>query len=457
MQKNTGLIRDFTTGNITAHLISFGAPLFFSNLLQAVYNMVDMVVVGQYVGKNGLSAVSIGGDVLMLLTFLSMGFSMAGQVIIAQHIGAGKREQIGKIIGNLFVLLLSCAAVLTIVCFCFRSQILTFMNTPSEVWDYTMSYATTCILGLIFIYGYNVVSAVLRGMGDSRHPFMFIATAAVLNLVLDLLFVAVFHMAAFGAALATVIGQGVSFIWGLIFFIRRHRSLEIGLNRECFYPDKAVVNTIVRLGVPMALKSASISFSKVFVDSRINAFGVIASSASGIESKLNTISNLFSNAINVSGSTMIGQNIGAEKYDRVPKIMFTAFKVTASIAVILSLVLIVFPGTVFGIFTGDADVIRASMQMIPLLVLIFAGTAVRSPNNGLIDGSGNYKLNFVTAILDGIINRIGFAMLFGLVMNMGWIGYLYGDAVAGLTPLLIGGVYFLSGSWRTRKYVIHEN
>lgn len=431
-------------------------PLFLSNLLQAVYNMVDMIVVGQFIGKNGLSAVSIGGDVMNLLTFLAIGFSNAGQIIIAQHIGAGRQNRIGKIIGNLFAFLLISSIGLGILCFAVRNPMLQWMNTPQEAWDYALSYITTCILGMVFIYGYNVVSAVLRGMGDSRHPFLFIAAAAIINLVLDLLFVAVFHMAVFGAALATVIGQGVSFIWGFIFLVRRRKRLGIDIDRSCFLFDRETMGMILRLGIPMAIRAAAITFSKLFVDSMINSYGVIASSASGIESKMNTISNLFSNAVNMACSTMIGQNIGAEKYDRVPRIMRTSFEIVLTIAAVLSLCLAVFPNAVFGIFTSDKDVIAASIMTIWPIIIIFFGGALRSPNNGLIDGSGNFKLNFAVALLDGIINRIGFSILFGIVLGMGWIGFMYGDAVAGFTPLLIGGIYFLSGKWRTRKYIIRE-
>ena len=446
---------DFTKGSVPKQMIAFAVPLFLSNLLQAVYNMVDMIVIGQFVGKNGISAVSVGGDILSFLTFLAMGFSNAGQVIIAQHIGAGKKDRTGRIIGNLFSFLLLGAAVMTVLCFIIRDRLLSVMNTPPEAWDYAMSYVTTCIVGLVFIYGYNIISAVLRGMGDSRHPFIFIATAAVINLVLDLLFIAVFHMSAFGAALATVIGQGVSFIWGLIFLYTRRRELGLMLDRSCFRFDRRIITMLMKLVVPMAIKSAAIMFSKLFVDAWINSYGVVASSASGIESKLNIISNLFSNAVNMGASTMIGQNIGAEKYERVPPVMKTAFSFNIVIGLMLSGILAFFPRLVFGIFTADSDVIAASMRMIPLMVLIFIGSAVRSPNNGLIDGSGNSRLNFAVALLDGIVNRIGFALLFGLGMGMGWIGFLYGDAVAGFTPLLIGGVYFLSGKWRTRKYIIH--
>lgn len=445
---------DFTSGNVTRKMIAFSAPLFLSNMLQAVYNLVDMIVVGHFVGKTGLSAVSIGGDLLNLLTFLAMGFSNAGQVIIAQNIGAGRKDRLHKIIGNLFTFLLTASIVLSIISLIWHNTMLRWMNTPEEAWSLASGYMVVCSAGLFFIYGYNAVSAVLRGMGDSRHPFVFVATAAGINVVLDLLFVGVFGWEAAGAALATVIGQGFSFIMGAVFLWKSRNSLGLAFHRASFIPEAATLSPILKLGFPMALKNASVTFSKLFVDSWINSYGIIASSASGIESKLNVITNLFSNAINVSGSAMIGQNIGAEKYERVPKIMKSAFRIVFICDLVITAILLIFPKTVFSIFTTDEEVIAASMTMIPLLVVLFLSSACRSPNNGLIDGSGNYRLNFVTAILDGIINRIGFSLLFGLVLGMGWIGFLWGDAVAGFTPLLIGGIYYASGKWKTRKYLI---
>ena len=211
------MIRDMTEGPVASQLLRFALPLFVSNALQAVYNLVDMIIVGNFIGKTGLSAVSIGGDILHLLTFVAMGFSSAGQVIIARAVGAGRYDDVKKTIGTMFSFLLSIAAVIAVTCYCLRFSILRWLHTPSASAAYTMDYTVTCIFGLVFIYGYNIVSAILRGMGDSKRPFLFIAIAAVLNTVLDLLFVRYLGLAVFGAALATVIGQGTSFVLALIY------------------------------------------------------------------------------------------------------------------------------------------------------------------------------------------------------------------------------------------------
>ena len=187
--KNATLIQDFTTGNITNQLLKFSAPLFLANLLQIVYNMVDMVIVSYVVGKTGLSAVAVGGDVSSFLTFISMGFSSATQIIIAQRVGAGRKDELGRFIGTTFQFLFSCAIAMSVICFVLRRQILNVLNTPVESFEQALGYSTVCIAGLIFIYGYNAVSAVLRGLGDSKHPLLFVAIAAGLNVVLDLVFV----------------------------------------------------------------------------------------------------------------------------------------------------------------------------------------------------------------------------------------------------------------------------
>ena len=190
--KQKNLINDLTTGSVSKSLVRFAFPLMLSNLLQTVYNMVDMIVVGQFVGKAGLSAVSIGAQLLHLLTFIAMGFSSAGQVLISQYVGAGDRKSVSRTIGTMFTFVLSCAIAMTVLCTIFAKPLLSFMNTPAEAFNSALAYTVTCYIGLFFIYGYNIVSAVLRGMGDSKRPFIIIATAAVTNLVLDLLFIAVF-------------------------------------------------------------------------------------------------------------------------------------------------------------------------------------------------------------------------------------------------------------------------
>lgn len=453
---NRSQIKDFTHGNVTKQLIVFAWPLFLSNLLQVVYNMVDMMVVGNVLGKAGISAVSVGGDVSHLLTFVAMGFSNAGQVLIARYIGAKERHKIGKFVGTMSGFLTVCAIALSIIGLVFQNRLLTLMNTPAEAYEGAVSYSAICMVGLVFIYGYNIVSAILRGMGDSKHPFIFISIAAVLNLILDIIFVVGFGMGAGGAALATVISQAVSFVSCVVFLARNANRFELNMHIKDFaYWDKEMLGSLLKLGAPMAIKTASIQVSKLFVNSWINSYGVAVSAFAGIANKVSSIANLISTAMNTAGSTMVGQNIAAGEFDRVKKILKQLAIITLTVAAVLSALICLFPEEIFSIFTddGDADVLAIAGGYVPIAVLLFFGAAMRAIMNALINGSGNYRINFVTAILDGIVMRIGLALLFGLTLGMKHYGFWLGDALAGFTPFFIGLVFYFTGLWKNGKKI----
>ena len=449
-QQTKSMVTDMTTGNVTKLLLSFAFPLFVSNALQAVYNIVDMIVVGQYIGGAGMSAVSIGGDILHLLTFVAMGFSSAGQVLIARDVGSGNMERVKKTIGTMFTFLLSISLIISVVCFFIRYQMLNWLNTPAESYEFTLDYTVTCIIGLFFIYGYNIVSAILRGMGDSRRPFMFIAIAAVINMVLDIVFVAGFHMEVFGAALATVIGQAVSFIVSLIYLYRRKESFGFDFKLKSFRIDSSALRPLVALGVPMAIQSAAVNLSKIVLMAWINMFGVTYSALAGIYNKVNMVINIVSNSFTTAGSTMVGQNLGAKEYERVPRILRTVGTCTIMISTVFAIGIGMFQGSVYALFTSDVSVLEAAHILLIPIILNFYGSATRSVAFSLINGSGNTKLNYAVAVLDGIISRIGIAALLGFVMKMDCLGFWYGDALAGFIPIVIGMCYFISGRWKKR-------
>ena len=451
-------IKDFTSGNITKQLVVFAWPLFLSNLLQVVYNLVDMVVVGNVLGKSGISAVSVGGDLSHLLTFIAMGYASAGQVLIARYVGAKQTDRIGRFVGTMGSFLLVCALVVCAVALSIQDHLLRWVNTPDAAYEGAAAYSTICMVGLVFIYGYNVVSAILRGMGDSKHPFIFISVAAVTNLVLDIVFVVGLDMGPGGAALATVISQGVSFVACVVFLYRNREKFGLTMTRRDFlHWDGEMLGSLVKLGTPMAIKSASIQISKLFVNSWINSYGVEVSAFAGIANKLSSIINLISNALNTAGSTVVGQNIAAGKFERVKQTMLSLAKITLSIATALSVLICLFPQSFFGLFTDDQAVLALVRGYLPIAVLLFYGSAMRSIMNSLLNGSGNYMVNFATAIFDGIIMRIGLAVLFGLVLDMRHFGFWLGDAVAGFTPFFIGLVFYLSGSWKKGKVETKES
>ena len=443
-------IKDFTHGRISTQLIVFSAPLFLSNLMQVVYNMADMFIVGQVHGKVGISAVSVGGDLCNLLTFIAIGFSNAGQVLVAKYIGAGQKEKLGRFTGTMCSFLLSSALVISIISIIFQDALLKFMRTPDMAYKDASEYSLICMIGLVFIYGYNMVSAVLRGMGDSKHPFIFVSLAAVMNIALDIIFVAVIGMGAKGAALATVISQGTSFLMCALFLFVKRKEFELNARlRDFLIPEKEMLVSLVKLGIPMAIKMASVQISKLFVNSQINAYGVEVSAFSGIANKISSISNLISAAMNTAGSTMVGQNISAGKEERVKKILKVLSVITLSVSTLISLIFLFFQNEIIGFFAdGDESVVAVGEHFFFIAVLLFYASAMRAIMNALLNGSGNTRVNFATAIFDGIIMRFGLAILFGMVLNMDYYGFWLGDALAGFTPFVIGIVFYATGSWK---------
>ena len=456
MSHQKEIIKDLTVGSVPKVLFTFAAPLFLSGLLQMVYNMVDMIVVGKFVGTQGLSAVAIGGEVLQLMTFVAMGISNAGQILISRYVGEDRRDKIGQMVGTLFTFLISVAVVVMIVFLFTYKGIMSWLNTPEDIWDYTRQYSITCVLGIVFIYGYNLVSAIMRGMGDSKHPFLFIAIASVVNVILDLLFVAVFKMGPLGAALATVIGQAVSFIFALTLLYRKRKQIYFDFHPSHFRLYKEVFGPLLKLGIPMVIQSAAVTFSMLFVNSYINTYGTIAVAVTGVARKLEMMIAIISQAITSAGGAMIAQSLGAGKIKRVPKVVYHALWIVAIPAVIFSVITYFRPEWLFGLFSSDEAVLKMAVTYIPVALVQYLGATLRPANFALINGSGNSRLNLAVALLDGIVCRIGFALLLGVVLNWGILGFWYGNAFAGLVPFFIGGVYLISGTWKRRASNLSE-
>jgi len=395
-----------------------------------------------------MSAVSIGGDLLHFLTFIAMGFSAAGQVLIARSIGAGRHGDVRKTIGTMSTFLLGISVVISLICYLLRHSVLNWLNTPAASKAFAMDYLVTCVCGLLFIYGYNIVSAILRGMGDSRRPFMFIAVAAVLNMILDVLFVKYLGLEVFGAALATVIGQAVSFVAAVIYLYRRRESFGFDFRRESFRIDPQTFRRLLALGVPMAIQSAAISFSKIVLMSWINLFDVTYSALAGIFNKINVVSGVISQSFTAAGSTMVGQNLSAGEERRVNQTLAIILAVGIGLAVPATLLMLLWPEAVYRFFTPDRDVLRSAAVLTLPIILNFYGSATRSASFSLINGSGRPKLNLAIALIDGVISRMGLAALLGFAMQLDCFGFWMGDSLAGFMPFLVGGTFYLSGKWK---------
>ena len=445
------LVRDLTTGPVTPLLLRFAVPIMLSNLLQTAYNMTDMAVIGRYAGKEGLSSVSIGGDVLHLFMFLGMGFATAGQIIVSQTVGAGRREALKKVIGTLFSGIVAASLFLTALTFALHRPMLSLLNAPPEAADGARDYILCTAAGMIFTLGYNMVSAILRGMGDSKRPMIFVAVSTVINVGLDFLLIAGFSWGAFGAALATVISQGISLLLAVLYLYKRREAFSFDFRPASFRPDREVLKTAVRLGVPIAIQTSASSISALFVASFVNSYGVVASAVTGVGGRLSSLALIVANSMNVSSSAMIGQSFGAGKTDRIRAAFWRVFLVDFIFVSALSVLMLLFPETVFGLFNDDPAVLVAARLYAPVAAVTFMGFSVRSPSLGLINGLGHSRMNFIMGVVEGFILRIGLTWLMGVAFGWGIEGFWYGSAIASYGYGLVVFPYFLSGRWKTRK------
>lgn len=447
MNKAKTVGMDFTQGSIMPMLLKFFLPFLLANALNNLYNTVDAVIIGQFLGSYGIVAVSMGGKMLALYTLVGTALAAAGQVLISQHIGAGRKDELNSTIGNLFTELFVFSVLFAIINLCFGKSILSLINTPEDSFLPALDYLQITSIGLPLMFGYNAVSSVLRAMGDSKSPLLFIAIATVLNIVLDIVFIVYFDLGVAGTALATVIGQGVSLVFSLTLLYRKRDEFGFDFKPSSFKVVWSKLALLLKLGLPLSMRGVFIIVTQMYLLSFINSFGMAASAAYNVSDKIYHIANIFAISVREAGGTMVAQNIGARKYDRVKTIVGSVAKVSFSAAAVMAAFSLAFPKTVFSLFTSDAEVLaQAASYMMVCCVIYFLSAAI-APYEGVVSGTGNAKLGFLGGMLDGVVFRIGFGMLFGLVLDMGALGFFLGDALARSGIVLVGAIYYHSGKW----------
>lgn len=449
MARSKTIINDLTQGSVTRQLLRFTLPLMLANIFQVGYNLVDMFFVGQYAGTEALSAVSIAGNITMLMFFCFMGIAVGGQIYVAQTVGSGKLDEMGRIVGNSLTLCVLTSFLLMIAIPLAR-PILVLINTPEDILPVTINYLVICTAGNLTVALYNGLCGILRGMGDSTHPTMFVAVSTLVNIVLDYLFVARFHWGAAGAALATVIGQTTACVFAFCYLFFKRESFGFRFRLACFVPQARHVKVILRIGAPITVKNMCISLSMIVVNAQINSLGVIAVAVTGICSKLQSLMQVVSQAMMDGTSSMVGQNIGAGKNDRVNRVVWSAAGIGMAFAVVLGILFILFPHQIFRIFSNDEAVIALAPAFMVVCAVNLVGGALMSPTLGLINGVGATMYNLAVAIADGVVGRLVLSMLLGYTLGMGAFGFFLGNCLAGYISVLGGGIYFLLGAWKKR-------
>ncbi len=455
--KNKSVGIDLTQGNILKLLVQFTIPLLLANFVQQLYNTVDMIVIGQYVGNIGTVSVSTGGDVATMLTFVGTSLGTAGQIYIAQLTGAKEKKAVQEAIGTLITFSFLVSVGFAILCIVCCDLFLDWLCCPPEALSQARDYMVIVSLGLPFVFGYNAVCGALRGMGESKRPLLFVSVAAVANLLLDLLLVAVIPLKAAGTAIATVAGQLASFLAAAVFLQRHGRRFDFEFKRCNFSIHRCHLSVLLKLGIPLTLQSACIHFSQLICSARINSFGLLVSTTNSIGNNVNKMTNIFTNSINGGAGAMGGQNLGARKYDRVKKIVYMALAMGAVFSTLACVTALFFPKVAFGLFTQDPEVMESGVLFMRISVITFVLSAIQGPFMASVTGSGHARLNFLAGMLDGVILRLGISFSFAYLLQMGVVGFYYGNALARLGPVCIGIGYFYSEKWKNRKLLLNKS
>ncbi len=442
---------DLTQGSILKGLLIFAVPIVLTNIVQQLYSLVDLSIIGQFVGSTGTVGVSSGGEIADLVTPVAMAFASAGQIYIAQLIGCKEDDQTKTAVGTLITLMLGMSVVFMIITMAGCVPILELINCPEEAMEQAEAYMLITAVGMPFIFGYNAVCGILRGMGESRWPLIFIIIAAVINIFLDLLLVVVFHMDAAGTAIATTLSQVGSFVAAFWFLYRYRDRFAFELKWSYFKVDGHAAKVIVNQGLPQAVRSLLVRFSLLWVNANINSYGLIASATNSVGNKIQKFLDVFMMGITQGSAAMVGQNLGARKQDRAGETIWYTFGCTLVVAVVLMLISILIPRPVFGLFTKDPEVLDLGVTYMHILIAHYFCSAVTSSFQSMVIGSGFASMNFVIGILDGVVCKIGLSLILGNVMGMGVIGYFWAMGFSRALPGIICFIFFISGSWKKRK------
>ena len=405
---------DFTQGSILKKLCRFMLPVLGALILQAAYGAVDLLVVGRFGSTSGLSAVSTGSQVLNLVTFVVTQLAMGVTVLIARYIGEKREKEIGAVLGGaavVFAILAGCLFVLLVL---FARPISVLMQAPQEALALTTSYVRICGCGILFIVAYNVLSAVFRGLGDSRSPLLFVLVACLVNVAGDLVLVAGLHLDAAGAALATVLAQAVSVVCALAILRRKKlpftfRKSDVRLNEQC--------RRFLAIGLPLALQEFLTQLSFLALCAFVNRLGLAASSGYGVASKIVSFVMLVPSALMQSMASFVAQNIGADNVKRAKKSMLTGIAVGVAFGIVMFALVLLKGDVLAGLFSTDAEVVRRGFEYLRGFAPETIVTAVLFSMVGYFNGSNQTLWVMIQGLIQTLLVRLPLAYYMSIQPN----------------------------------------
>lgn len=445
--------QDLTVGHVPTKLIKFAIPLFFANLLQSFYNIVDMLVVGRVVGSAGVAAISNASTLVFIINAICTGVTLGGTVLIAQYKGANDKKSQKETVGTIYSVTAIVALMITAIGSFVYKPLLNLMNVPAEALQDAYDYMLIIFLGTFFVFGYNATCSILRGFGDSTRPLIFVGIATIVNIVLDCLFVGTMKMGTVGAAYATVIAQGVSFIISIAYLKKQKFIFDFKLKSFRVKKDKLIA--VLKISLPTTIQMTVVNVSYMVLAAMLNGYGVTIAAAAGIGLKINTFAGMPCWAIGQAMTTMVGQNMGAGLPDRTEKTGKTGLRLNLLVTFIAVVIVQIFAKQLVTLFAPSSpDVVNAGIQYLRICCFLNSLIyAVMYSFDSFAVGVGSASIAMVDALLDAAFIRLPLCWFLSTSVIYGFEGIYWGQALSPIIPAVIGAAYFYSKRWKKKKLI----
>lgn len=439
---------DFTTGNIWRHMIVFSGPIMLTNLLQTSYQIVDSLWIGNLLGSQALGAVSIASSILFTVLSFIIGLNNASLTILSQQRGMNNKAGIQRYLNAFIVVLSTMAIAFSMLGFIFSYELLLLLGTPADIMDQAQMYLQINFIGMLFLFGYNYISTVLRALGDSKSPLRFVGVAVSLNIVLDPLFIAGFNLGIRGAACATIVAQGSAFLYGLMYVLRK-KAVPF---TKITVPKKEEIALILRLGIPAGLQMSVISAGSAAIMSVVTGFGSSVVAGFGAAQRLNSLIMLPATALGTAVNSMAGQNIGIKQWNRVQMIASRAVLYNFSIMISLGFILYIAAPHAIQLFVQDSESVAFGAKYLRIMAFCYPFLGVNFVLNGIVRSSGAMYQVLILNIISFWVLRYPFTAMFAQLYDE--LGIPLGIGLSFIVSCFVATMYYKYGKWREKEIFV---
>ena len=442
-------MKNLTEGNSGSLIFKFAIPMLIGNVFQQLYNVVDSIIVGRYIGKQALAAVGASFPLIFMMISFVVGVAMGTTIIVSQYFGARDIKMVKRSIETMYIFLFFASIVVTLSGIMLSGPIFRLINLPDDVMPQAIAYFNVYLTGTIFFFGFNGISSVLRGLGDSKTPLYFLIFSTVMNAILVWLFVAVFKWGVAGSAWATVLAQAGAFVTGVIYLNRTHEIVKLNSLKLVF--DRAIFRKSLMIGLPTGLQQTFVSMGMLAVTRIVNGFGTDAIAAYSVAIRLDSLAGLPAMNFGAALSTFVGQNLGANKPERVRQGFKATFMMSGALALLTSFLVIIFRQPLMHLFTDDAAVIDIGAEYLVIVSSFYLFFSAMFVIGGVMRGAGDTLIPMFISLFALWVVRIPAAWI--LSRYFGVDGIWWSIPVAWFIGMSLSYLYYLKGNWKTKVVV----